>query len=57
MGVRFNLKTNQTMRKLLSYLLGEDSVTEQDELVANIAGVAAFWATLTLALIVLHVFG
>ena len=45
------------MRKLLSYLLGEDSVTEQDELVANIAGVAAFWATLTLALIVLHVFG
>ena len=45
------------MRKILNFLLGEDLVTEQNELVANIVGVAAFWATLALALIVLHVFG
>jgi hypothetical protein len=45
------------MRKILNYLLGEESVSKQNELVANVLGVAAFWVTLALALIVLHVFG
>lgn len=45
------------MRKILNYLLGEDLVNEQNELVANIIGVIVFWVALALALITVHVFG